>query len=140
MKKKKEKKEYLTPIGYMLKVIKEENPQEYDELIKLLKHPKPMKPEIENLKAQMRGVKLNFYQKGLALDEFYKLIDYVTELEKLNAIHNVSGSDILILLERKFPTVYEIHRKEIRRAENLVLTTTDKEFAERLVNAYNHYR
>jgi hypothetical protein len=140
MKKKKEKKEYLTPIGYMLKVIKEENPQEYDELIKLLKHPKPMKPEIENLKAQMRGVKLNFYQKGLALDEFYKLIDYVTELEKLNAIHNVSGSDILILLERKFPTVYEIHRKEIRRAENLLLTTTDKEFAERLVNAYNHYR
>ena len=52
----------------------------------------------------------------------------------------VSGSDILVLLERKFPTVYEIHRKEIRRAENLVLTTTDKEFAERLVNAYNHYR
>ena len=37
MKKKKEKKKYLTPIGYMLKVIKEENPQEYDELIKLLK-------------------------------------------------------------------------------------------------------
>jgi hypothetical protein len=99
-----------------------------------------MKPKIENLKAQMRGVKLDFYQKGLALDEFYKLIDYVTELEKLNAIHNVSGSDTLILLERKFPTVYEIHRKEIRRAENLLLTTTDKEFAERLVNAYNHYR
>ena len=43
-----------------------------------------MKPEIENLKAQIRGVKLNYYQKGLALDEFYKLIDYVTELEKLN--------------------------------------------------------
>jgi hypothetical protein len=42
-----------------------------------------MKPEIENLKAHMRGVKLNNYQKGLALDEFYKLIDYVTELEKL---------------------------------------------------------
>jgi hypothetical protein len=55
-------------------------------------------------------------------------------------IHDVSGSDILILLERKFPTLYEIHRKEIRRAENLVLTTTDKEFAERLVNAYNNYR
>ena len=36
MKKKKEKKEYLTPMGYMLKVIKEENPQENDELIKLL--------------------------------------------------------------------------------------------------------
>jgi len=53
---------------------------------------------------------------------------------------DVSGSDILILLKRKFPTVYEIHRKEIRRAENLVLKTTDKEFAERLVNGYNHYR
>jgi len=37
MKKNKEKKEYLTPMSYMLKVIKEENPQEYDELIKLLK-------------------------------------------------------------------------------------------------------
>jgi hypothetical protein len=60
--------------------------------------------------------------------------------EQQCAIHDVSGSDILVLLERKFPTVYEIHRKEIRRAENLVLTTTDKEFAERLVNAYNHYR
>jgi hypothetical protein len=43
-----------------------------------------MKPEIENLKAQIRGVKLNYYQKGLALNEFYKLIDYVTELEKLS--------------------------------------------------------
>jgi hypothetical protein len=37
MKRNKEKKEYLTPIGYMLKMIKEENPQEYDKLIKLLK-------------------------------------------------------------------------------------------------------
>jgi|688.fasta_scaffold14099_9 hypothetical protein len=50
-----------------------------------------MKPKIENLKAQMRGVKLDFYQKGLALDEFYKLIDYVTELEKLSQ-PLVSGS------------------------------------------------
>ena len=99
-----------------------------------------MKPEIENLKAQMKGDKLNSLQKDLALDEFFKLIDYVSELEKLNAIHNVRGNDVLILLERKFPTVYEIHRIEIRRAENLLLTTTDKEFAERLVNAYNRYR
>jgi hypothetical protein len=60
--------------------------------------------------------------------------------ETANCAFDVSGSDILILLERKSPTVYEIHRKEIRRAENLVLTTTDKEFAERLVNGYNHYR
>jgi hypothetical protein len=43
-----------------------------------------MKPEIENLKAHMRFFELNSYQKGLALDEFYKLIDYVTELEKLS--------------------------------------------------------
>jgi len=32
-----------------------------------------MKPEFENLKAKMRGVELNSYQQGLALDEFYKL-------------------------------------------------------------------
>jgi len=63
-----------------------------------------------------------------------------TPLQPSLDIAGVSCSDILVLLERKFPTVYEIHRKEIRRAENLVLTTTDKEFAERLVNAYNHYR
>jgi hypothetical protein len=87
---KKKKVEYLTPMAYRLQIIKEQLPEEYDKLMKLM--------------------------------------------------HNPSGSDILILLERKFPTVYEIHRKEIRRAENLVLTTTDKEFAERLVNAYNHYR
>lgn len=34
----KKKKEYLTSIGYMLKVIKEENLQEYEKLIKLLKY------------------------------------------------------------------------------------------------------
>lgn len=33
----KKKKEHLTPMGYILKKIKEEKPQEYDELIKLLK-------------------------------------------------------------------------------------------------------
>lgn len=55
-------------------------------------------------------------------------------------LSDACDNDTLILLERNFPKIYEIHRKEIRRAENLVLTTTDKEFAERLVNAYNHYR
>jgi hypothetical protein len=54
-------------------------------------------------------------------------------------ISDVSGSDILILLERKFPTKYEIHRGSIEQSKNLILTTTDKEFAERLVNGYNHY-
>ena len=33
----KKKKEHLTPMGYILNKIKEENPQEYEELIKLLK-------------------------------------------------------------------------------------------------------
>jgi hypothetical protein len=42
-----------------------------------------MKIQIENLRAQMRGVQLNAYQRGLALDEYYKLLDYVDELEKL---------------------------------------------------------
>ena len=42
-----------------------------------------MKIQIENLRAQMRGVQLNGYQRALALDEYYKLLDYVEELEKL---------------------------------------------------------
>jgi len=53
---------------------------------------------------------------------------------------DVSGSDILVMLERKFPTKYEIHRGSIVQAKNLILTTDDKEFAERLVSGYNHYR
>jgi hypothetical protein len=32
----------------------------------------------------MRGVQLNSYQKVLALDEYYKLLYYVEELEQLN--------------------------------------------------------
>lgn len=46
-------------------------------------------------------------------------------------------SDILILLERKNPTIYEIHRGKIQQTKNLILTTKDKEFAEQLVNGYN---
>ena len=89
------------------------------------------------------------YPSGTYGDMDYQeyLERYCTYLENKNKaltkqcnIDDVVGSDILILLERKFPTVYEIHHKEIRRAENLILTTTDKEFAERLVDAYNHYR
>ena len=45
--------------------------------------------------------------------------------------------DILILLKRNHPTTYEIHRKEIDNAKNLILTTSDKEFAVRLVKGYN---
>jgi len=42
-----------------------------------------MKIQIENLRAQMSGVQLNAYQRALALDEYYKLLDYVNELEQL---------------------------------------------------------
>ena len=42
-----------------------------------------MKIQIENLRAQMRGVQLNGYQRALALNEYYKLLDYVEELEQL---------------------------------------------------------
>ena len=53
-----------------------------------------MKIQIENLRAQMRGVQLNGYQRALALDEYYKLLDYVEELEKLTipaVMANVGG-------------------------------------------------
>lgn len=50
------------------------------------------------------------------------------------------NKDILVLLERKFPTVYEIHRNEISVTKNLILTTDDKAFAEKLVSAYNNYK
>lgn len=49
-------------------------------------------------------------------------------------------SDKLILLKRKFPSVYEIHRGEIAQTKNLILTTSDKEFAEKLVNSYNNIK
>jgi hypothetical protein len=45
--------------------------------------------------------------------------------------------DILILLKRKYPTQYEIHRGEILQNRNLILTTTDLQFAEKLVKSYN---
>ena len=55
-------------------------------------------------------------------------------------IYDACGSDKLILLKRINPTEYEIHRCEIRQTKNLILTTTDSDFAHKLVNAYNHYR
>ena len=51
---------------------------------------------------------------------------------------SVKGKDSLVLLERKFPTEYEIHRGHVEQTKNLILKTRDKEFAERLVNGYNH--
>ena len=50
---------------------------------------------------------------------------------------NIIKNDELILLERKYPTVYEIHRGEISQSKNLILTTTDKDFAIKLVDGYN---
>ena len=51
---------------------------------------------------------------------------------------SVKGKDSLVLLKRKFPTEYEIHMGHVEQTKNLLLTTRDKEFAERLVNGYNH--
>lgn len=45
--------------------------------------------------------------------------------------------DKLILLVRKYPTCYEIHRHEILQEKNLILTTSDKEFATKIVDSYN---
>lgn len=42
-----------------------------------------MKPEIENLKKLIAGDDLNGYQLQDATDEFYKLLKYVDDLEKL---------------------------------------------------------
>jgi hypothetical protein len=38
--KKKKKVEYLTPMAYRLQVIKEQNPEEYEKLMELMKKPK----------------------------------------------------------------------------------------------------
>ena len=49
-----------------------------------------MKPEIENLRARMKGMPLNKYQMALSKTEFVKLLDYVAELEQL-PIRDVVG-------------------------------------------------
>lgn len=45
--------------------------------------------------------------------------------------------DKLILLKRINPTEFEVHRNEIDRTRNLLFTTTDGDFAEKVVNRYN---
>ena len=54
-----------------------------------------MEIQIENLRAKMRGVQLNNYQRALVLDEYHKLLDYVEKLEQLY-IPAVSGCSIKI--------------------------------------------
>jgi predicted nuclease of predicted toxin-antitoxin system len=44
----------------------------------------------------------------------------------------------LILLKRNYPTEYEVHVNEISQTNNLILTTKDKDYAERLVNRFNN--
>lgn len=48
--------------------------------------------------------------------------------------------DKLVFLERRNPVIYEIHCNEINGANNLLLSTTNKLFAEKLVNGYNEER
>jgi hypothetical protein len=47
-------------------------------------------PSLENLKAKMLGVELSLYQKGLALAEFYKLLDYLKAINGINGITKTS--------------------------------------------------
>lgn len=50
---------------------------------------------------------------------------------------DVKIEDKLILLKRINPTEYEVHRNEIDRTKNLLFTTTDEDFANRIVNRFN---
>ncbi len=75
-----------------------------------------MKIEIENLKAQMQGRKLNIYQKADALIEFNKLLDYVEELEQLTIPAVVGRSeqsvcDCVIGYEGEMPIIFEMCKK-----------------------------
>ena len=68
-----------------------------------------MNIQIENLKAQMTGRKLNIYQKADALIEFNKLLDYVDELEQL-PIHDASGM---------LPLAVEFGYKQCEKGNNI---------------------
>lgn len=50
-----------------------------------------MEIQIENLRAKMRGEKLNHYQEGLALDEFEKLIAHTEALTEQLRQYNAVG-------------------------------------------------
>jgi hypothetical protein len=84
-----------------------------------------MKIQIENLKMQMKGVQLNAYQRGLALNEYYKLLDYVDELEKLT-IPNVGNQRELLIAfmdfcKEKSPNSF-IHEFRNADADTFLLT------------------
>jgi hypothetical protein len=55
--------------------------------------------EIQNLKAEMTGRNLNYYQKALARNEFKKLLDYVEKLETIKKYleENIASADRYIV-------------------------------------------
>lgn len=64
---------------------------------------------------------------------------YAIEINyKEGILERINMKDKLILLERKHPTIYEIHRGEINTTKNIVLITHDSEFAKRIVKGYNN--
>lgn len=72
-----------------------------------------MEIQIENLRAKMRGDKLNHYQEGLALDEFEKLIAHTEALTEQLRQYNVGQSEHLVCPDCKQPfTKEELEVKE----------------------------
>ena len=114
-----------------------------------------MKIQIENLRAQMRGVQLNGYQRALALNEYYKLLDYVEELEQLTIPAVVGRSEQLCAVfcryERDFKELNPTPRKIFRRIQSIndirgikftgIIRTHDWYMGEKeITEAYDHLR
>lgn len=68
---------------------------------------------------------------------FYEYIKWKISERGEMALRNYENPDKLVLLKRKFPVEYEIHRGKIEQTKNLILTTKDRELAEKLVDSYN---
>ena len=64
-------------------LFEEETEESFNQWLKNNKKRKFMTPNIENLKVWMSGRSTTGYQRALAMREFEKLLDYVTELEQL---------------------------------------------------------
>jgi hypothetical protein len=45
----------------------------------------------------------------------------------------------LILLARKNPNIYEIHKGSINQVKNIIFTTYDEQLAKDIVNSYNKF-
>ena len=82
-----------------------------------------MKIQIENLKAQMRGVELNIHQRADALIEFNKLIEYTENLE--SKVENLG----LFSVRLSLPNDEQIERKaEFRQKPRNPKNTSEEEF------------